>query len=442
MKHRKQLVILLLVVVLAGSMSVFVWQHFQRSTPLQGDIERTVAPYRFHIFDYEVRAVSTEFVATLGRPGTRLTTEQQLRLVRQYLLRAQQIATLEDEVARVYADSSIADPADRSAALRTQLAAERHLQAQVRPVVEAILQRQVSTVLQEQGLTTLRVLWPPLRFNFSEPPNYLIVSPRQRIEFEAGIFLQPALDMSTIAAVEEETATMFDRSTLIEPLGGLGVWPTMVIDRGSLRWTISTVAHEWVHNYMVFHPLGWHLLDSAGMNTVSETVATIVGDEIGDQVAYAFYGLPLPEPVPPQRHAPLPQPDPNRFDFRTEMRRTRLRVDELLAQGDVTGAEAYMEARRRVFVEHGYALRKLNQAYFAFHGSYATQPAASDPLGPKLQELRSYAPNLATFVHEVQQIKRIEDVDTLLAHWRQRYQGESVQTESGSVSALAAVPGP
>jgi hypothetical protein len=77
-----------------------------------------------------------------------------------------------------------------------------------------------------------------------------------------------------------------------------------------------------------------------------------------------------------------------------------------------------MEERRKLFVEHGYDIRKLNQAYFAFHGTYATTGASTDPIGPKLRELRSLTPDLATFIHEVQRIKKPEDLDALLAKWR------------------------
>ena len=40
-----------------------------------------------------------------------------------------------------------------------------------------------------------------------------------------------------------------------------------------------------------------------------------------------------------------------------------------------------MEERRLLMVEHGYPIRVLNQAYFAFHGAYAESPASSSPIG-------------------------------------------------------------
>ena len=60
-------------------------------------------------------------------------------------------------------------------------------------------------------------------------------------------------------------------------------------------------------------------------------------------------------------------PQPSSFDL--AMRRIRLRVDGLLAEERVLEAETYMEEERQKLVEEGHLLRRLNQAYFAFHGS-------------------------------------------------------------------------
>ena len=85
-----------------------------------------------------------------------------------------------------------------------------------------------------------------------------------------------------------------------------------------------------------------------------------------------------------------------------------------LAEGKVEEAEAYMEARRQEFVAHGYPLRVLNQAYFAFHGSYGTSPASTDPLGPKLERLRALSPSVGAFLKTVRGFTSPEDVDAAL----------------------------
>jgi hypothetical protein len=74
-----------------------------------------------------------------------------------------------------------------------------------------------------------------------------------------------------------------------------------------------------------------------------------------------------------------------------------------------------MEAQRRVFVANGYHLRKLNQAYFAFHGSYAVGPGATDPIGDKLRALRQRSPDLASFLRVVERVTSVAQLDAALA---------------------------
>jgi hypothetical protein len=415
-------------VVLVGFLVLVLWLGLVAlsnaqagASDLKKDLDSLTRDYRFDLTRHTVAAVAAKLEALGRRSGTRLAPDEQRRLVKQYQARADTIARLEDAIARVYADPAVTDPEAATALMEGQLGAIRYLHASTRPVVEAILERQMTATLTELGLTTAGLVFPPVRFDFSSPPNYLIISPRDRIVLEVGLYLQPDLDLSVITALEDEIAARFDRSVLIEGLGGIGAWPTVVLDRADLAWILETIAHEWVHNYLIFYPLGRAMFSDPRMNTINETVATIVGQEVGRKLAHDVYGIPYPAPAPPpDPNRPLPPPDPNRFDFNTEMRRTRLRVDELLAAGRVAEAEAYMEERRRLFVAHGYPLRKLNQAYFAFHGSYATGAASTDPIGPKLQELRQRTPDLATFVRLVRGIRQPDDLDRLLAEWSHR----------------------
>jgi len=96
--------------------------------------------------------------------------------------------------------------------------------------------------------------------------------------------------------------------------------------------------------------------------------------------------------------------EPAPFDFRAEMHETRVTVDKLLAEGKIEEAESYMEKRRQVFWDNGYLIRKLNQAYFAFHGAYADVPggaAGEDPVGPAVRALRAQSVSLADFINTI-----------------------------------------
>ena len=95
-----------------------------------------------------------------------------------------------------------------------------------------------------------------------------------------------------------------------------------------------------------------------------------------------------------------------------------MRVDALLLSGKTDEAESYMEARRNFFWENGYRLRKINQAYFAFHGSYNDTPgggaSGEDPVGPAVQALRARYASLNNFLQVIRRVKSFDQLMVLL----------------------------
>jgi len=97
------------------------------------------------------------------------------------------------------------------------------------------------------------------------------------------------------------------------------------------------------------------------------------------------------------------------------MAATRRGVDAMLKAGQVTGAESYMEDRRKIFVAHGYALRKLNQAYFAFYGSYADSGGgAVNPIGAELKRLRLQSGSLKEYLTTIAAVSNFDEYRALL----------------------------
>ena len=74
-----------------------------------------------------------------------------------------------------------------------------------------------------------------------------------------------------------------------------------------------------------------------------------------------------------------------------------------------------MESRRQILVENGHNIRKINQAYFAFHGTYADSPSSTSPLARQIYELRQQATNAGQLVKTLQTINNFNDFQTLLA---------------------------
>ena len=375
-----------------------------------------VAGYQFSFARWEVGAITRKLDHMLTSTAGSLSEEEKKTIVLDHISLIQQIGQLEQSIQQTYstAAENLAEenPATVALPLRQELEELRQRQAEMQGQVEAILEEQIARTLLSQDLGSLGIVWPPVKFQFERLPLYLVISPREEIRVKKGVYLEHGLGLDVREAIEEETDETLDVSSLTVGVGGLSAYPTMVMEVASLGSIVKIAAHEWVHGYLFFRPLGWHYDASPQMRTINETVASIVGDEIGDLVIRRFYPELAPPPLPSVERGgeEQPQPEPVESEFNREMRQIRLTVDEMLAQGDVEGAEEYMEERRRFLVSKGYYIRKLNQAYFAFYGSYATSPTSVDPIGEALQRLRRESASLREFVDTVAAMTSDEDL--------------------------------
>jgi hypothetical protein len=332
------------------------------------------------------------------------------QIVLEYLRVTNQLMQTESAIEQVYANPEIKDKESSSAFLRSQRDQLHARQAQLAPFSEATLQSQIGQTLAEFGLTTGGQTVPPTLYHISSTPLALIVSPRDRIEQITNISVLPTLTLDQQIQLEGKVANALNVSTLVVPIGGVGVYPTMVMETTDLNWTLDTIAHEWTHNYLNLRPLGLNYSTTPELRTMNETTASIVGGEVGKYVLQKYYPEMVPAAFTSNRVSfdaallPTNKLDNPPFDFRAEMHETRVKADQLLAEGKIDEAEAYMEQRRQIFWKNGYLLRKLNQAYFAFHGAYADIPggaAGEDPVGPAVRALRAKSTSLADFVNTI-----------------------------------------
>ncbi len=337
-----------------------------------------------------------------------LSAEDHKELVLEYMDLVGQSQALERQILTIYSDPEVDDPETASAALNQELDAVQQRLDWLQPVAEEILQSQVGDVVDDLGLTYGGQLFPPVLYHSTPLPYALILSPRDTIRHDADISLIPGLSIEEIIKLEEKVEKEPNLSALVVPIGGVGVYPTMVQETSNLNWLSEVVSHEWVHNFLTLRPLGVSYLRNAELRIMNETTASIAGKEIGLAVLEKYYPElvpPPPAPEPPPSEEPPPEPEEPTFDFIKEMRETCVTVDELLEAGKIAEAEAYMEERRGIFWENGYRIRKLNQAYFAFYGAYADSPgggaAGTDPVGAAVRELRAQSPNLEQFLKQM-----------------------------------------
>jgi hypothetical protein len=351
--------------------------------------------------------------AALEVPGF-MTNEQQRQLVLDYLELIARTQQLERRLNEIYADPDTVNPEVASVLVRTQLADLEAERDRLGPLAESILQGQISETVADLGLTLGGQPLPPVLYRSSPLPTALIVSPRQVISRDHHLSLEPNISIDERAALEDRIDSELDVSSLVVDVGGIGVYPTMVIETSSINQLSEIVAHEWVHNYLTLRPLGINVFASPDLLTMNETVANLAGIEIGRALMERYYPELLPPPPPPPNEDDASEPPPPPvFDFREEMRETRVTVDQLLSEGKIEQAEEYMETRRKVFWDNGYRLRKINQAYFAFYGSYADQPggpAGEDPVGAAVRALYDESPTLADFLKRISWMTSFEDL--------------------------------
>ena len=386
------------------------------------ELERVRAYTRMIEFDYVTWTLDAIMGKTAqGSLGASryITSDSAKSVVLDYLTAVDRLQVLEWEIEKIYSDPQITDPEMTASDKLEQLHEVQTEKYRLGALAESVLQSQVSHVIAEMGIGFLGQPMPPLLYHVTELPLSLIVSPRGVIRQDANISLLPELDLIQVTRLEDEVAKGLDVSTMVTRIGGVGVYPTMVAQSTSLPWLMETVAHEWIHNFLTLHPLGIRYDASADLRTMNETVASIAGKEIGTALLELYYPEFLPPPAVPDPSVETEpvEPLPPLFDFNSEMRITRENADALLAEGYIVEAESYMENRRKVFWEQGYQIRKLNQAYFAFHGAYADTPggaAGEDPVGAAVRELRAQSPNLAVFLNRMAGMRSFEDLQAAL----------------------------
>lgn len=266
------------------------------------------------------------------------------------------------------------------------------------PPVTVVLASAVASYLRAEGAPALgSLVFPPVAFTLADPPLALVVSPRSEIRLRYAVLVRGGTTLAAAQELERQVERL-DVSALVMRIGGIATYPTLVPADTPPARAIETIAHEWTHTALFFSPLGRAYGTSPEALAINETAADIVGAEVAAHFATRG-GQPVVER----------SSDGDTF-LRDQLRSIRRRVDELLASYDIAGAESFMEAERRTLAERGYGIRRLNQAYFAFHGSYAEGPAATTEILDSLRTLRLQSRSLGEFLARVGQITSVADL--------------------------------
>ena len=412
--------------IVAVLLFVFTLLHSEGAAPLDMEprLDQLTLGFQFNFVTWELQAIGTKLLYGILAPQQFMTEEQRAQFALDFLADIHTAHTLENDIERIFTDPAIPNPATASQPAQTDLAALRTQMRRTAPLAEAILSEQVSVILHTGGFGPLHQILPPVSGTFTPLPHLLIISPRDHTEMTHQRQLIAGLNAADFTTLEQASqAELPDHSAYVTRIGGLALYPAMLLESSSIDWVVDVIAHEWTHHRLLLHPLGLQYDRSGETRTINETTASLIGEWAGQAVIHRYYAPTLQRekhlPNPLHQTRPTPDaPEPPRFDYRAAMHHTRVIADQLLAEGKILQAEWYMEARRRYIVANGYHLRKLNQAYFAFHGAYAASPgggaAGQDPIGPAVRRLWAISATPRDFVRTIAPYTTLAEVNTVL----------------------------
>ncbi len=369
------------------------------SQGFDASLGRIVAPYRFNLVGWELQTVPHELEDLVFGDGA----ADNSALVVEYFSAVGQTAALEQQIGAIKSGQQTGDLAPLEAELTTlqektsslEREAERIIEAQVRETLAGL-----GIFNPLDGYVKLGLNFPPVTFVLQEPPHLLVVSPRNRIERIKEVILVQDMTQEQMENIEAAVDGL-GVSSLVVTLGGIATYPAFVTNDSGLRFALSTAIEEWLHQYLFFKPLGFnyvlYLLGAThndDIAVINETLAGMVSQEVSDILYQRYYSQ-------YEQGGGQPGTGEPEFDFNQEMRNIRKAVDEYLARGEIDKAEAFMEQKRLFLASKGYFIRKLNQAFFAFYGSYANSPTSIDPIGTELRALRDQSPSLRDFLDTV-----------------------------------------
>ena len=369
--------------------------------------EEVASPYIYDLIGWHLSNFLSKWVhrVVLALPWDSLSKEEKQQKVEEYFRLREEVSRLQFALNQAAADT--ADQAHlRVKAVEAELKDVMARRGRLRNDVEETIEAAISSVVSEEGLDLWGdLIFPPVDIRLINVPRLLVTSPRDRILRTHDVLIDSDISVRERERIENELLEGSNLSALVLNIGGVATYPASVPNGRSLQVTLQTSAHEWLHHYYFFRPLGQNMFTSGDMQILNETIADIAGREIGDRAFKKLGGNPDPavrggERIELEEEA-QDQKDEDAFDFRREMRKTRLRTDELLAEGKIEEAEAYMEERRKLLVENRVFIRKINQAFFAFNGTYAESAASISPIAGQLYEFRGLVPDLGTFIRKL-----------------------------------------
>ena len=273
---------------------------------------------------------------------------------------------------------------------------------------EQFLEENISSAIQSEQVNIFdNIFYVPVDLSLEKTPKLLVISPRDKIYRQEDKLLNSNISLVAINNMELSLLEENNLSAIVVPTGGVSTYPS-IVSEGDLLYILQTAAHEWLHNYLALFPLGRSYFTSTDMQSINETICDIFGNEVGIIAYEKIMDRKIDNEINQTKKIN------KEFNFDKFMKETRLVVEKLLSEGKILESESFMDEQRMVLSSNGYDIRKINQAYFAFYGTYGGNPESSNNYYDNLIQIRKRYKNLGDMIHDIKYSDNIEKIYSLL----------------------------
>jgi hypothetical protein len=358
----------------------------------------------FSILKYEITTIGNKYIYSFRSIFSKDNKEYAKNSLIQFKSLTKKIYALEKEKEIT---STVTSKQKNIEQLEKEITTLRKKRNSILLKIEKEIQKIVRNQIKAEGIDTKGFVFPPVSIKIFDPPLLLVTSPRNVISREKEILLDSSMKNSRKNIIEQKILDEENLSAVILEIGGLASYPSMIKPNTNFERLFELTAHEWLHQYLVFYPLGRSIFKNNEMNEINETLANIFGKEISKKIcANELYEIYC-------ENSELTTTTNKNFDYDLFMKETRETVDILLKNNNISKAEKYMEERRKKLENKGILIRKINQAWFAFHGTYTDSPTSVSPVFSILKKIQEDTENMKEFIDILKNIDSYEQFLTI-----------------------------
>ena len=248
------------------------------------------------------------------------------------------------------------------------------------------------------------IIFPLPEFTIGYSPKLLVLSPRDKIYREDELLLNYDLSLEEIEKIEESISNDIGYSAVIVNIGGVAAYPSIIKETDNYGDLFRLHAHEWLHQYLILFPLGRAYFNDPRMKIVNETLANIYSERLLENICMKNIEF-KNELCSSSSESNLD----GEFNYDLYISNLRLQVDELLKSGKINESEELMESSRNQLAQKGYPIRKINQAWFAFNGTYADSPTSSSNVDEELNKFIDSRNSIGQAIKELRDINNYQE---------------------------------